>query len=486
MNESSLIQKVWNYATVLKNEGVHYGAYISQISFLLFLKMDDEAATRLGEPSTLPEDCRWNVIRDYQGDALATRYSKILAKLSREDGLIGSIFLKAQNEIQDPAKLRRLVTLIGEETWLGLDMDTKGAIYEGLLERNAAEVKSGAGQYFTPRPLIDAMVTVVDPQPEETVHDPACGTGGFLLAAWERMKANPDARDRRRQERMRARLTGVDIVPDVVRLCAMNMYLHGAARSESTIERADALIKKNGEYDVVLTNPPFGKKQGYRIVGPDGEIETEREEYNRPDFIKTTSNKQLNFLQHIMSILKIDGRCGVVLPDNVLFEGAGADIRKRLLDNYDFHTLLRLPAGIFYKQGVKANVLFFDRKRASEEPWTKDLWIYDLRTNMRFTQKERPMKRADLDDFVACYRADNRAKRKESDRFRKFSYDQLTKRDKFNLDIFWLKDDSLDDPDLLPAPDEIAAEIVESLEVALEKFRKVAASLQPSNGAPAE
>jgi type I restriction enzyme M protein len=379
-----------------------------------------------------------------------------------------------------------LVTLIGEETWLGLDMDTKGAIYEGLLERNAAEVKSGAGQYFTPRPLIDAIVTVVDPQPEETVHDPACGTGGFLLAAWERMKANPRAKDRRVQQRMRARLSGVDIVPDVVRLCAMNMYLHGAARSESTIDRADALNKPSGPYDVLLTNPPFGKKQGYKIVGADGEIETEREEYNRPDFIKTTSNKQLNFLQHIMSILKIDGRCGVVLPDNVLFEGAGADIRKRLLDNYDFHTLLRLPTGIFYKQGVKANVLFFDRKRASEDPWTKKLWIYDLRTNMRFTQKERPMKRGDLDDFVTCYCADNRGQRKPSDRFRRFSYDELIKRDKINLDIFWLKDDSLDDPDLLPAPDEIAAEIVESLEAALERFRKVAASLQPSTGPTAE
>jgi type I restriction enzyme M protein len=486
MNESSLIQKVWNYATVLKNEGVHYGDYISQISFLLFLKMDEEATSRLGEPSVVPEDCRWSVIRDYQGEALATRYSKILSKLSREDGLIGAIFLKAQNEIQDPAKLRRLVTLIGQETWLGLDMDTKGAIYEGLLERNAAEVKSGAGQYFTPRPLIDAMTAVIEPRPEETVHDPACGTGGFLLAAWERMKANPRAKDRKVQRRMRARLSGIDIVPEVVRLCAMNMYLHGAARTESTIERADALIRKNDEYDVVLTNPPFGKKQGYTIIGRDGEIETEREEYNRPDFIKTTSNKQLNFLQHIMSILKIDGRCGVVLPDNVLFEGVGADIRKRLLDNYDFHTLLRLPTGIFYKQGVKANVLFFDRKPASEEPWSKELWIYDLRTNMRFTQKERPMKRADLHDFVACYCAPNRAKRKESDRFRRFGYDLLIKRDKVNLDIFWLKDDSLDDPDLLPAPEEIAAEIVESLETALEKFRKVAASLQPANGSPAE
>jgi type I restriction enzyme M protein len=482
MNDTALVQKVWNYATVLRNEGVHYGAYISQISFLLFLKMDDEAATRLGEPSVLPNDCRWSAIKDLQGEQLATRYTRILSKLSRQGGLIGGIFMKAQSEIQDPAKLRRLVTLIGEETWLGLDVDTKGAIYEGLLERNAAEVKSGAGQYFTPRPLIDAMVTVIDPQPEETVHDPACGTGGFLLAAWERMKKHPRASDRRVQQRIRTKLSGIDIVPDVVRLCAMNMYLHGAARTENPIERADALNKPSGPYDVVLTNPPFGKKQGYRIVGADGEIETEREEYNRPDFIKTTSNKQLNFLQHIMSILKIDGRCAVVLPDNVLFEGAGADIRKRMLDLYDFHTLLRLPTGIFYKQGVKANVLFFDRKTPTEEPRTKELWIYDWRTNQRFTLKERPMKRADLDDFVTCYCAPNRAKRRETERFRKFAYADLIKRDKINVDILWLKDDTLDDPDLLPPPDEIAAEIVETLEAALERFRKVAASLQGGVG----
>lgn len=246
MNDTALVQKVWNYATVLRNEGIHYGAYISQISFLLFLKMDEEAATLVGEPSVLPNDCRWSAIKDLQGEALAVRYNAILAKLSRHEGLIGTIFLKAQNEIQDPSKLRRLVTLIGEETWLGLGVDTKGAIYEGLLERNAAEVKSGAGQYFTPRPLIDAMVTVIDPQPEETVHDPACGTGGFLLSAWEWMKKNPRAAERRVQQRIRTRLSGVDIVPDVVRLCAMNMYLHGAARTENPIERADALNKQSG------------------------------------------------------------------------------------------------------------------------------------------------------------------------------------------------------------------------------------------------
>lgn len=484
MNESTLIQKVWNYATVLKNEGVHYGSYISQISFLLFLKMDEERTEQIGEPSMLPKDCRWAAIKNLQGQDLADAYGRVLDKLSKQDGLIGTIFLKAKNEIEDPSKLRKLVTLIEGEEWLALTVDTKGAIYEGLLERNAAEVKSGAGQYFTPRPLIDAIVTVMDPQPGQTIHDPACGTGGFLLSAWDHMKNLPPAADRRVQKKMREGLSGVDIVADVVRLCAMNLYLHGAAMAESPIERADALNTLGPRrFDMVLTNPPFGRKQGYKIVGDDGEIENEREEYNRPDFIKSTSNKQLNFLQHIMSVLAENGRAAVVLPDNVLFEGAGAEIRKRLLDAYNFHTLIRLPTGIFYKQGVKANVLFFDRKPASEIPWTKDLWIYDFRTNKSFTLKERPLKRPDLDEFVSCYAAPNRAKRAESGRFRRFGYDELVKRDKINLDIFWLKDDSLDDPDLLPPPDEIAAEIVESLETALERFRKVAANLQRAGGA---
>lgn len=483
MNESTLIQKVWNYATVLKNEGVHYGAYISQISFLLFLKMDEERTEQIGEPSLLPKDCRWKAIKNLQGQDLADAYGEVLQKLAKRDGLIGTIFLKAKNEIEDPAKLRRLVALIDGESWMSLTVDTKGAIYEGLLERNAAEVKSGAGQYFTPRPLIDAMVEVMDPQPGQTIHDPACGTGGFLLSAWDHMKKNGPT-DRKVLRKMRTDFSGIDIVPDVVRLCAMNLYLHGVATAESPIDRADALNAQGSKfYDVILTNPPFGKKQGYKIVGEDGDIESEREEYNRPDFIKTTSNKQLNFLQHIMSVLAETGRAAVVLPDNVLFEGAGAEIRQRLLDKYDFHTLLRLPTGIFYKQGVKANVLFFDRKPADEKPWTKELWIYDFRTNKSFTLKERPLKRADLDDFVSCYSAANRRKRKESERFHRFDYDTLVKRDKINLDIFWLKDDSLDDPDLLPPPDEIAAEIVESLEAALDRFRKVAASLAPAKEA---
>jgi type I restriction enzyme M protein len=328
-----------------------------------------------------------------------------------------------------------------------------------------------------PRALIDAMVSAVEPEPQETVHDPACGTGGFLLAAWEYMRKKPLARNAEVYTVMRLHFSGVDIVPEVVGLCAMNLYLHDIAGRESLVEARDALLGAGGQtFDVILTNPPFGKKQSYRIVRDDGEIDTEREDYDRQDFFVTTSNKQLNFLQHIMTVLAEDGEAAVVMPDNVLFEGgAGETIRRRLLRNFEFHTLLRLPTGIFYKPGVKANVLFFDKKRVSAEANTMNLWIYDLRTNQRFTLKERPMGPADLDDFVACYRSGERI---ESERFHRFAYAGLVASDKVNLDIFWLKDDTLADPDLLPPPDEIAAEIVENLEAALDRFRKVALSLQ--------
>lgn len=479
MNAQTLVAKVWNFAHVLRDQGVSYQAYISQISYLLFLKMDEERVTQIGEASMLPEGARWGDIRDLSGEALSTTYANLLETSSKQGGIIGAIFLKAQNEIQDPARLKRLVGLIDGETWLGLPVDVKGAIYEGLLARNAEDVKSGAGQYFTPRPLIEAMVEVVDPAPHRTVHDPACGTAGFLLAAWEHMKKHPTAARREVYTALRNKFSGVDIVPEVVRLAAMNLYLHGITGADSIVEAKDALLGAGDRsYDVVLTNPPFGRKQSYRIVRDDGEIDSEREDYDRQDFFVTTSNKQLNFLQHIMTVLAPDGEAAVVLPDNVLFEGgAGETIRRRLLQNFDFHTLLRLPTGIFYKQGVKANVLFFDKKPPSEAAATQALWIYDLRTNQRFTLKERPMVRADLDDFVACYRAGRRFEREEGEKFRRFPLDTLLARDKVNLDIFWLKDSSLDDPDLLPPPEEVAAEIVESLETALERFRRVAAAL---------
>lgn len=479
MNAQNLVAKVWNFAHVLRDQGVSYQAYISQISYLLFLKMDEERVTQIGEASMLPKGARWEDIKDQSGEALSETYGKLLENLSRQSGIIGAIFLKAQNEIQDPAKLKRLVGLIDGETWLGLPVDVKGNIYEGLLARNAEDVKSGAGQYFTPRPLIEAMVEVVDPKPHQTIHDPACGTAGFLLAAWEHMKRHPKARDRGVYSALKNKFSGVDIVPEVVRLAAMNLYLHGITGVDSIVEAKDALLGAGGKtYEVILTNPPFGKKQSYRIVRDDGEIDSEREDYDRQDFFVTTSNKQLNFLQHIMTVLAQNGEAAVVLPDNVLFEGgAGETIRRRLLNNFDFHTLLRLPTGIFYKQGVKANVLFFDKKPPSEAAATKELWIYDLRTNQRFTLKERPMVRADIDDFIACYRPGHRAQREEAEKFKRFPLQTLLARDKVNLDIFWLKDHALDDPDLLPSPDEAAAEIVESLETALERFRGVAKAL---------
>jgi type I restriction enzyme M protein len=480
VNEQTLISKVWNYAHVLRDEGVSYGDYVGQISFLLFLKMDEERTKYLGEPSLIPEDYQWATLRSKSGEALDVHYKAALAALSKRTDFVGTLFLKAESKINDPARLSRLVSLIDGETWMGVNVDVKGAIYEGLLERNAGEVKSGAGQYFTPRPLIQAIIEVVDPQPGQTVCDPACGTGGFLLAAYEHMKIKPVAKDRRVSERLRREsFRGFDIVAEVVRLCAMNLYLHGIGGDVSPVEARDALLSDGGErFDVVLANPPFGKRQSFRIVNSEGGIDTERQDYVRDDFTVTTGNKQLNFLQHIMTIMGERGSAAVVLPDNVLFESAaGETLRRLLFKAFNFHTLLRLPTGIFYKPGVKANVLFFDRAPAGEGVATEALWVYDLRTNQRFTMRERKLVRADLDDFVAAYKSGRRHEREEGERFRKFAYEDLAKRDKLNLDIFWLKDDDHIDPDSLPPPDEVAAEIVENLELALEKFRKVAAAL---------
>ncbi|OQW41147.1 MAG: DNA methyltransferase [Proteobacteria bacterium SG_bin5] len=483
MNEQALVAKVWNYAHVLRDEGVSYGDYLGQISFLLFLKMDEERSAALNEPSAIPADCRWDTLRTLSGAALDQHYKQVLAKLAQRDDIVGTLFLKAESKIGDPARLQRLVQLIDAETWMGLNVDVKGTIYEGLLERNAGEVRSGAGQYFTPRALINAIVQVMDPDPTESVHDPACGTGGFLLAAYEHMREKPAAADRSVARRLREEmLSGKDIVPEVVRLCAMNLYLHGIGGAHSPVKQGDALIADDGaRYDVILTNPPFGKRQSFRIVNAEGAIETERQDYVRDDFTVTTGNKQLNFLQHIMTITKASA--AVVLPDNVLFEGgAGETLRRKLLHDFDFYTLLRLPTGIFYSQGVKANVLFFDRAPVGEGIATQELWVYDLRTNQRFTLRERPLKPADLDDFIAAYGAPHRRhERVESERFRRFGYEALAQRDKLNLDIFWLKDAGATDPDSLPPPDEVAAEIVTSLELALDKFRAVAERLAGAN-----
>lgn len=434
MTNEQLVAKVWNYAHVLRDQGISYGDYIEQITYLLFLKMDQEREDLLGEPSAVPPQWSWKHLASKDGDELELQYRHTLESLGREDGLIGTIFRKAQNKLSDPAKLKRVVSLIDKEgPWIGLKVDVKGEIYEGLLERNASEVKTGAGQYFTPRPVIDAVVRCIDPRIGDTVCDPACGTGGFLLAAYDHMKAQ--TQDRQRLHDLRhTSFYGVDIVDEVVRLCAMNLYLHGLGNGGSPVAQGDALASDPGQrFDVVLTNPPFGKKSSYKVVGEDGRVTTERENYEREDFKFTTSNKQLNFLQHIMTILDTNGRAGVVLPDNVLFEAgrAGEGIRRRLLDGFNFHTLLRLPTGIWYSPGVKANVLFFEKRPASREVQTRELWVYDYRTNVHKTLKTKRLTHEDFDDFVQCYQD-----RKETERFRRFTYDELAARDKLNLDIF--------------------------------------------------
>ncbi|HUS74468.1 MAG TPA: class I SAM-dependent DNA methyltransferase [Methanothrix sp.] len=480
---SSIVQRLWNYCNVLRDDGVSYGDYVEQLTYLLFLKMaDEQTRPPFNKDSKIPPGLDWQSLLSKDGAELEEQYRRILESLGKGPGMLGVIFRKSQSKIQDPSKLRRLVELINGETWVGLDVDVKGAIYEGLLEKNAEDVKGGAGQYFTPRPLIRAMVEVVRPRPGETIYDPACGTGGFLLIAYDYISDRKrfDLDIEQKQFLKLHTLRGKDVVDGVVRLCAMNLYLHDIGGEESPIEVGDALIKKpDDHYDLVLTNPPFGKKSSITIFNGAGKGEKETLTYNRDDFWATTSNKQLNFLQHVRNLLKINGRAAIVVPDNVLFEGgAGETVRRRLLQDCDLHTLLRLPTGVFYAQGVKANVLFFDRKPANETPWTEKLWIYDLRTNQHFTLKTNPLKLDDLQDFIKCYNAENRHDRLETERFRGFSYEDLVKRDKASLDIFWLKDESLEDSDNLPDPAILAREIVESLETALEQFKGIEEELK--------
>lgn len=482
MTPGALVQKLWNYCNILRDDGLSYGDYLEQLTFLLFLKMaDEQARPPFNKPSPIPRGFSWAALLKLDGDDLETHYRHTLEELGKRPGMLRVIFGKAQNKIQDPAKLRRLIVdLIDKEQWSSLATDVKGDAYEGLLQKNAEDVKGGAGQYFTPRPLIAAMVACIAPKPGEAICDPACGTGGFLLAAHDHLMRLKLDRAEKKQLKS-GTFFGIELVDSVTRLCAMNLLLHGIggdAEEDLPVITKDALAAKHGEYEVVLANPPFGKKSSVTIVNEVGERSRESLIINRDDFWATTSNKQLNFLQHIFTILKQHGRAAVVLPDNVLFEGgAGEIVRRELLKQANVHTLLRLPTGIFYAQGVKANVLFFDRKPAQEKPWTRKLWIYDLRTNMHFTLKENTLKRSDLDDFVGCFRVKDRTERKETKRFKGFTYEDLNSRDKVNLDIFWLKDDALESANL-PAPEVIAADIAADLEAALEQFSTIAEDLK--------
>jgi len=478
---SALVQKLWNYCNVLRDEGISYGDYVEQLTYLLFLKMDDEQSKPpFNRESKIPAQYNWKALKEKEGDELEVQYRNILQNLGKEPGIISVIFRKSQNKIQDPAKLKRLVDMIDKETWLGLSVDVKSDTYEGLLQKNAEDVKSGAGQYFTPRPLIDAIVEVMQPKPGMEIIDPACGTGGFLISAHKHIATHHQL-DKEQKKYLRYHaLKGVEISDNVARLCVMNLYLHGIGGEESLVDVYDSLESDKGHrYDQVLTNPPFGKKSSITIINELGKAVREKIEYERTDFWASTSNKQLNFVQHIKTLLKINGSAATVVPDNVLFEGgAGETIRRKLLHECDVHTLLRLPTGVFYSQGVKANVLFFDRKAASETPWTKELWIYDLRTNKHFTLKTNPLKYEDLKAFIQCYNPQNRTEREETERFKRFTYNELIQRDKVSLDIFWLRDESLEDMENLPDPEVLALEITENLESALDQFRTIYEDLE--------
>ncbi len=491
MTTASIISRVWNYCNTLRDDGVSYGDYLEQLTYLLFLKMADEySKPPYNRDTHIPKSYNWESLRSRSGAELESHYVKLLRELGKEKGMLGQIFFKAQNQIQDPAKLYKLVQLIDGEKWVVMGADVKGDIYEGLLEKNAEDTKSGAGQYFTPRALIKAMVECVRPEPMKTIADPACGTGGFFLSTYDYL-SNPNHYKLNKEQKHFLKydtFTGWEIVANTTRLCLMNLFLHniGDMNSEPPIIRNDSLVADTGKrFDYVLTNPPFGKKSSITITNEDGTQGKEALTYNRQDFWATTSNKQLNFVQHIRTILKTDGKAAVVVPDNVLFEGgAGETVRKRLMETTDLHTILRLPTGVFYAQGVKANVLFFDNKPASKTAWTKEVWFYDLRTNMHFTLKTDPLKYEHLLDFIKCYNPESRHKRKPTwseknadGRWRSYTYDEIIARDKTSLDIFWLKDESLGDLDNLPDPDVLANDIIENLKAGLESFEEVVTKL---------
>ncbi|HOO07224.1 MAG TPA: class I SAM-dependent DNA methyltransferase [Ruminococcus sp.] len=422
--ESALISKVWNIANVMSAAGVGFTDYITQLTYILFLKMDAEKE-ELGLTSTLPDGCKWKDLLEYDGDDLVKEYETILSNLSKESGLIGTIFTRATNKIDRPVHLKQVIDMVAEENWYMMEGDFKGAIYESILEKNGQDKKSGAGQYFTPRALIKAIVEVVNPQIGETVGDPCCGTAGFLLSAYDHMRVQ--SKDSKKQKFLKNNaLFGADNTALVVTLASMNLYLHDIGVDQSPITYQDSLLDKSDKmFDVIMTNPPFGTRpQGSGAVSA-----------VRTEFIETSDN-QVNFLQHIMSIIKTGGRVGVVLPDSVLTDGDSTKkVRDKLLKGFNLHTILRLPTGIFYANGVKTNVLFFDKGKP-----TRDIWVYDYRTGIHHTMAQKPMTRAHLDEFVECYCSGHMQDRTETysaenpnGRWRRFSAEEVAGREDLNF-----------------------------------------------------
>lgn len=490
MSESNIISKVYSLAGVLRDDGVTNSDYLEQLTYLIFLKMAYEYALPPYERDYgIPSEYSWGALTDKTGAALSKQYKDTLDALAQKPGVLQEIFTEAVNKISKPAILKRVVTTIDGEQWTAMAEDVKGDIYEGLLAKVAEDSKSGAGQYFTPRPLINAIVRCVAPSPGKTIADPCCGSGGFLLASKayieQHFNLDTDQKKALRYDTFR----GWELVRNTYRMCLMNLFLHsiGDFKGVVPVTRNDSLLADPGErFDYVLTNPPFGKKSSISVENEEGEEENEELVYNRQDFWAATSNKQLNFVQHIHTLLKASGTAAVVVPDNVLFEGgAGEAVRKMLLQTTNLHTILRLPTGIFYKQGVKANVIFFKKQPQGPHAATKEVWIYDLRTNMRFTLKQSPLQESDLDDFVSCYNPEDIANRSETwsqdnpdGRWRKFTYDEIIARDKTSLDIFWIKDQSLTDLDNLPEPEILAEQIMSHLSAALEAFEEITSTLK--------
>lgn len=446
--ESALLKKVWDIANVLSAAGVGFTDYITQLTYILFLKMDDEKES-VGLKSYLPEGCKWKDLVELNGTDLVDKYEEILKELSECEGLIGTIFTKATNKIYRPVMLKKVIDMIAEDNWYMMEGDLKGAIYEKILEKNGQDKKSGAGQYFTPRALISAIVDVVDPKITETVADPCCGTAGFLLAAYEHMRTQ--SRDVEKQKFLKNNaLFGADNTDLVVTLASMNLYLHDIGVNKSPIVYQDSLIDTSDKmYNVVLTNPPFGTR-------PQGSVDVSA---NRPEFIKTSDN-QVNFLQHIMSIVKTGGRVGVVLPDSILTDGDSTKkVRDKLLKDYNVHTILRLPTGIFYANAVKTNVLFFEKG----EP-TKDIWVYDYRTGVKHTLATKTMKREDLQEFVDCYCSGHMEDRKETynketnpnGRWRKYTESEVKARE--DLNFKWIDFTEEDDRSVAEILDEMQEE----------------------------
>lgn len=482
---SNIVQKIWSFCDTLRDDGLGYTDYLEQLTYLLFLKMADENVNEY----ILPNNCNWQYLRNTEKLEIGGVYEEILNKLSKAGGMLEKIFAGAQNKIHDSTKLQRLINLIDEEDWTSKEFDVKGEIYESLLQKNAEN--SGAGQYFTPRSVIATMVECIRPQKNDKISDPSCGTGGFFLGVLDYFQKNQVKLSDHIKYKM---FKGWEIEKSTARLCLMNLFLHGIGDLIKTpdIEVTDSLkrgkegkVKDSEKVDIILANPPFGVSSS--DIPTIDKKQAEKDGYFfREDFWVTTSNKQLAFLQHIVTMLNANGRAAVVLPDNVLFEGgAGETIRKKLMEETDLHTILRLPTGIFYAQGVKANVLFFEKNTQQKRPATKEVWYYDYRTNIRHTPKKNPLRVEHLKEFVECYQADDRTKRKETwsdknedGRWRKYDYEDLVARDKTNLDIFWLKDDKLIDLENLPEPEILLDEIIDNIESALASFKTIKENLE--------